>query len=165
MRNPIHRGVFLGTMALAAALHAPAAEAAIHRAHNITAPAICEAVNAADDALLRKQPLGMKNEGWHSVTVNCSLLVDSVTRRLTILSIQTLAGTDRGALGWVSCTLLIGNAESALELPGETLGFGGAVSWSGVMRANPQDMVSVSCEIPRGASIRTLYLSQTGNGL
>lgn len=168
MRNPIHRGVFLGTMALAAALHAPAAEAAVHRAHNITAPAICEAVNAADDALLRKQPLGMKNEGRRSVTVNCSLLVDSVTDSLYILNIQTLPGTRQGALGRVDCTLLIGNAENALEIPGEApLGSDSFVSWSGVFRTNPQDMVSVTCVVPQGASIRSLYLGETdhGNGL
>lgn len=167
MRNSIQRGMFLGTMALAAALHAPGAEAAMHRANNITAPAICEAANAADDALLRKQPLGIRNEGRRSVTVNCSLFVDSLTDSLNILSIRTLAGNRQGAQGWVDCTLLVGNAESALELPGESLGFGAVVSWSGVARTRPQDMVSVTCVIPQGASIRSLYLGETdyGNGL
>lgn len=165
MRISISRGMLPGTIVLFAALHAPTAEAAIYRAHNITAPAICEAVNAADDALLRKQPLGMKNEGRRSVTVNCSLFVDSVTDSINILSIRTLPGT---RLDRVSCTLLIGNAENALEIPGEApLGSDSFVSWSGVFRTNPQDMVSVTCVVPQGASIRSLYLSERdyGNGL
>lgn len=168
MRISISRGMLPGTIVLVAALHAPTAEAAIYRAHNITAPAICEAVNAADDALLRKQPLGMKNEGRRSVTVNCSLFVDSVTDSINILSIRTLPGTRQGALGRVNCTLLIGNAENALEIPGEApLGSDSFVSWSGVFRTNPQDMVSVTCVVPQGASIRSLYLSERdyGNGL
>lgn len=99
----------LGVLALSAAFISSNAGAATFRAHIIAATANCAGPLPVSDSNLRKNPLGVRNEGTANVFVSCSTAADFYGDIGTDGFNQLLIVDTTGSAVPVNCTSVNGN--------------------------------------------------------
>lgn len=126
-----------------------------------SATAICAGPAPAYDAMLRKRPLGITNEGVVPVFVSCSVPTeDEVFPTMNDLDVEF---TSMGGSGVVACNLIAGsrgNSTSMASMTTVPVGGTGQLRWEQFSRLDMWGTINLSCQLPPGVEINLISATQ-----
>lgn len=158
-RSAISTAAVLASCLQGAALAQPADP--FVRLYYYGATSVCEAPLPAHDAMLRKRPLGITNEGDATAFVSCSV---SVREGADSLSAARMSFVSMGGSGVVACNLVAGNRNhgSASVLGSATVPAGGdqSIDWALTSRVSARGTFNFSCALPPGVELSRITFYQ-----
>lgn len=130
-----------------------------------SAVAACQGALPAYEGTLRKRPLAMQNEGAAPAFVNCAFPVENLLWRFEVslrsmsgsaasVSCTAVNGYDGGEPRYATKTVVLAADGSPASLIWRPADFGGADTF-------PIMQVSLSCVLPRGASLGRTWTDTT----
>ncbi len=146
------------------------ADAATSRTHYYSAVAVCAGPIPSSDGNLRRNPLGIRNDGDVNVWISCSVPGDFVGDQVAGL-LQPYFHHFGTGNATINCTLVAGNRFNGYALvTGATNIAGGGdayVSWDPVDKISAYGSYNFQCILPPDVELGLIYFQQedAGGGL